>query len=360
MLNMLKDLLNIESFSGNEKPVREYIIPILKECKFNSIIDDMGNILATRGKSNNYPMLNAHMDSVKGYSTYRTYNYKTLYEQVNENKKASKIKETECSKCPHAQWWTPSEYYCKKCDVFDKIKKALKEEEKEEATSEKSCRNCVYFTECIPLGYHDAFMQLSSDTTCNAYEPVATKKKEKKKEFKLTYDKKKMKLTSNEIRPMGGDDKCGIAIALQIAKETDIPMKLLFTVQEETGCNGVRNVAKKNLKFLSDVMYSITIDRKYGNELLISSANVRNCSNLFAGELAKWGIIAGIPIKLENGGLADVCVLRDCNMEAVNISAGYYEPHRNSEYVKFDEVLSIKEWVKNFMLYSLYGSDMDE
>lgn len=358
MLNMLKDLLNIESFSGNEKPVREYIIPILKECNFNNvIIDDMGNVLATRGKTKDYPMLNAHMDSVKGYSTSRVYNYKSMYERVNENKKASKIKEEECSLCPHAQWWTPSEYYCKGCNVFDKIKKALKEEK---TTSEKSCRTCIYFTECIPADYHDAFFKLKEDTTCKSYAPVITKKKEKKKEFKLTYNKKEMKLTSNEVRPMGGDDKCGIAIALQIAKETSIPMKLLFTVQEETGCNGVRNVAEKNPEFLSDVIYSITIDRKYGNELLISSANVRNCSNLFAGELAKWGIISGIPIKLENGGLADVCVLRDCNMEAVNVSAGYYEPHRNSEYVKFNEVLLIKDWIKNFMLYSLYRSDINE
>lgn len=356
MLNLLKDLLNIESFSGNEKPVREYILPLLQEYNFDDItIDDMGNILAIRGKAKHYPMLNAHMDSVKGYSTDRLYRIKALYEEVNENVEASKIKEENCSKCQMANWWTPSEYYCKGCQALKKMKEELN---KKNIIDERSCRTCVYFTECIPKEFQDTLMKLNEDMTCRAYQPLLKEhnKEKKKKEFELKYDKKTKKLTSNETRPMGGDDKCGIAIALQVAKETDIPMKILFTVQEETGCNGVKYVQENNEQFLSDLKYSITIDRKHGNELLITSGGVRNCSNLFAGELAKWGIITGIPIKLENGSLADVCILRNYT-EAVNISAGYYEPHRNNEYVKFNEVLFIKEWVKNFVKFSVYNKE---
>lgn len=355
MLNMLKNLLNIESFSGNEKSVAEYIVPILKECNFdNIVIDDMGNILAIRGQADKYPMLNAHMDSVKGYSTSRSYYKKPLYEQAKTNANATRIIKSMCSKCNQARWWTPSEYFCMGCNVLSEIEKALEETE---VLDEKSCRTCMYFTECIPIKYQDEVLSIKDIMVCKAYTPVITKKKqkkEKKKEFKLYYDEKNMKLSSNEIRPMGGDDKCGIAIALQVAKETNVPMKILFTVQEETGCNGVKYVEKERLDFISDLKYSITIDRKHGNELLITSGGIRNCSNFFAGELAKWGIATGIPIKLENGSLADVCVIRNYT-EAVNISAGYYSPHTNSEYIEFSEVLLIKEWVKNFILYSVYA-----
>ena len=67
MKQQLMDLLNIHSPSGEEKPVRDYLHPILEELMDNVYIDDYGNLLATKvcgtGEGATI-MLSAHMDTV--------------------------------------------------------------------------------------------------------------------------------------------------------------------------------------------------------------------------------------------------------------------------------------------------------
>lgn len=63
------DLFSIYSPSRFEQPVIQYVYNILiEDCNFkpNDIfIDEFGNLYATRGKSINYPLLNAHADTVQ-------------------------------------------------------------------------------------------------------------------------------------------------------------------------------------------------------------------------------------------------------------------------------------------------------
>lgn len=62
-------LLNIHGVSGDEKSVRDYLVPILNNTMDSVHVDDYGNLLADKkvGNGNGATvMLSAHMDTVKG------------------------------------------------------------------------------------------------------------------------------------------------------------------------------------------------------------------------------------------------------------------------------------------------------
>ena len=126
-------------------------------------------------------------------------------------------------------------------------------------------------------------------------------------------------------------------------------MKILFTVDEETGCNGVKYFVKNKAEWLNDVKYSLTIDRKDFCHLLWSQRGTRSCSNDFAGELMYQGVRTGIPVSIQDGGSADVVTIRDYVPNAVNMSAGYYKAHTKNEYIIPSEVDKIVGWVKNII-----------
>lgn len=63
------ELLNIHGTSGNEKPVRDYLKPILANIMDTVKVDDYGNLLADKkcGDGNGATvLLSAHMDTVRG------------------------------------------------------------------------------------------------------------------------------------------------------------------------------------------------------------------------------------------------------------------------------------------------------
>jgi hypothetical protein len=171
--------------------------------------------------------------------------------------------------------------------------------------------------------------------------------------FKLTYNAKTGKITSSEDRVLGGDDKCGVALALATAfRLKNEPMKILFTVGEEIGCVGIKAFIKEHADWFKDVKYSITIDRRGSDNLLKWSAGKQNCSDKFCAQLALHGVLAGIPVKVESGMLADVVYIRDIVPEAANISAGYYNPHSTTEYIEFEAMCFILEWLRRIILYT--------
>jgi len=306
----LMDLLNIESFSGNEQPVIEYLFPILLEFGFKVEIDAAFNIYAVRGDGP-YVLLNAHMDSVEGSKwSKKSYTYNDV---------------CEC-------------FTCKKCS---KIK------------SYKPYPNSSFTRYNVQCETYGLVTATNYDEDCPYYDGPEKKSSEEEEEqevFELKYEEKTKKITSNKTRPMGGDDKCGIAIALDIARTTEIPMKILFTTEEETGCNGATFAAKNHADWFEDILYGLTIDRRGGNHICVTTGSERNGSNYFIAELAKWAIISGINPSLEKGSMSDNFTLKYLVQNFVNVSAGYYEAHRNSEYIKFDEVKRIKTWLKNFIL----------
>lgn len=403
--DMLKDLLKFESVSKKESKVALYIKEKLTELGFSVMKDSMGNIYGVRGISDNYPMLNAHMDIVnlanRFGSFYKTPNTKSKEEsnskysslmvdsynyEISLNKEIEEIRAKKYSEQKKVS-----------IDIDD-----LSEEEamavwEEDAKEIKNlfgedfkdigfkCANCVNSCKAYKLCYYfepnsnietkkiylkkkkelelstienKEFIQESFDldgkiVKLNKVSQKETEPKSKGQKYIITVDLVEDKITgSGKNRVLGGDDKCGIFIALKVAEMLkDVPMKILFTVEEETGCNGAKHFTKTNAKWLEDVKYSITIDRRDSCHLLWSQRGVRSCSDNFAAELMYQGIRVGIPVKLDDGGSADVVVLRDFVPNSVNISAGYYKAHTSSEYIVPSEVDKIVGWVKNIVNY---------
>ena len=390
-LKFFKELLEAETIGGKEGLIKEKLVSKLEELNFSIKIDDIGNISAIRGKSDKYAMLNAHMDIVD-YSWYGGYNYK-------QKSKSSGLKKPSYSICSWYQYSYDNEYdfyesiytiinntrqkhdvkeaYLK--DVIENLKPFFNELSLDDLENigvdcfycTNTCLNtfiCDKFTlnetnyasvdkfidmlEDYCLNTMEAFIAYNEDFEDeDDYEDEEDCNKQNEEYYEAVVDLKNDKIKGKgKCRVLGGDDKCGIFIALKVAELLpDVPLKMLFTVQEESGCIGISHFINHNLDFLRDVKYSLTIDRRDGDNLLWSQCGKRSCSDEFAAKLSREGVKAGIPVKLMDGSIADVIHIRNHVPNSVNMSAGYYNAHSSEEYIIPSEVDKIIDWVKNIL-----------
>ena len=129
---------------------------------------------------------------------------------------------------------------------------------------------------------------------------------------------------------VGGDDKCGIIACLEML-ESDIPCKCIFFRDEEQGCKGSNEYDATSLK---EDLFCIEIDRKGANDLIFSACRGQMCSEEFQKRV-KLAFPHGQPAQ---GSLTDVCVLGDAEINMMNLSAGYYRPHTDREYVVLSDL----------------------
>ena len=402
----LKVLLEFDSVSRNENESREYVKKRLKELNFTTSIDGYGNLFAVRGITNEYALLEAHLDKKQidykssnsrfnSVSNYRCDSYfggYTKKSSLNVNNIDYGLFKTESV----LESSRLSNIYKTKKNISDEEANAIWEANKEEvkgyfgkeyANFGFNCNHCINkcksqtFSLCHFFEVNDSLdskkqfaaykisekerlksndttaIQESFDLTGKTVDLIGVKGKNKivkqpsNEKYIIKMDLINDKITgSGKNRVLGGDDKCGIFAALKVAEMLpNMPMKVLFTVEEEIGCLGAKYFVKNHANWLEDVKYSITIDRKGSNNLLWSQKGTRSCSNEFAGKIIEQGIMAGIPVRIEDGGSADVVYLRDYVPEAINISAGYYNAHRKDEYIIPSELDKIVGWVKNII-----------
>ncbi|NUQ82496.1 MAG: hypothetical protein HUU10_12860 [Bacteroidetes bacterium] len=144
---------------------------------------------------------------------------------------------------------------------------------------------------------------------------------------------------------IGWDDKAGIAIILTLARCTKTPFRVLFTVGEEVGSIGIQSVHPELIEKSS---WGLTLDRKGSNDLITSYAGKQLASNRFISRLIRFSHEAGHPLEIKTGQSADTYYLA-AHMECVNISAGYYEPHRPGDFLRFGEVAAIYRLVDRLL-----------
>lgn len=326
-------LLEINSPSGDESVVADYVTKQLIKEGFKVSRDKIGNVSAVRGKApkEGYPLLNAHMDIVD----ISYYNYYTNY---LPNSKSNKKSTTDVEYMLDTIGLSALSdlYTCDDCK-FNSICE----------TRNGLCE--VFFPDAEIEKEIISWYDIIQDEYSTGYESYSDITPISENSDYYVYEDKGNLVGSSTDRVLGGDDKCGIFIALEVARMTKKPMKILFTVQEEVGLIGISEFARINKKFFKDVAYSITIDRKSGDNLLNSQCGVRSASNKFTSAVAQCGIMAGIPVKIMDGSISDVVVIRDLVPESVNISAGYYNPHTGTEYVVIKEVGRIIKWVNNII-----------
>ena len=148
---------------------------------------------------------------------------------------------------------------------------------------------------------------------------------------------------------IGGDDKCGIFICLELLKQLD-KVKIGLFVSEETGCHGS---SKCDENFLKDVGYITQYDAP-GNHLIseiCSGVRLFDREGEFFTKVLK--VIEesfGNEMLVQSHPYTDVSQLKKkADVSCINMSCGYYNMHSNQEFVSIEDVRRAIEAGKNMV-----------
>lgn len=136
---------------------------------------------------------------------------------------------------------------------------------------------------------------------------------------------------------IGGDDRAGVYMILRIIQEHRC--HVLFCEDEETGGNGAREFA--NSKIRPEVNYIVEMDRRGTNDAVFY-----NCDNT---EFVDF--VCGFGFAEAQGTFSDISVIAPrLGVAAVNISAGYFNEHRQHESINLmvveNNITRISEMVR--------------
>ena len=149
-----------------------------------------------------------------------------------------------------------------------------------------------------------------------------------------------------EMAGIGGDDKVGIFIALEVLRKLD-NCKAAFFRDEEHGCLGS---AEADKSFFDDVGYGIQCDRQGYKDVVTSIYRDSLCSEQFFSDIEPLVTRYGRQ-RQEFGGITDVGQLAEDGIEAsmINLACGYYRPHTDEEFIDVVDVMLTLEFVVNVM-----------
>lgn len=146
----------------------------------------------------------------------------------------------------------------------------------------------------------------------------------------------------NSPQGIGGDDRCGIYMILQILRTTEMRPSILFCEDEEIG--GVGSDKFCNTEFvydLSEMKFLIELDRANAFDAVFyedDNADFHNWITKETGYREEWG------------SFSDICNLSPvCGIASVNLSCGYYNAHTTNEFVVVEEMLHTIETVKHLL-----------
>ena len=71
MKEKLKNILSVPTYTWEEDQLIDYVTSILDQKGYEYYVDNLGSIYVTKGKSDNYPCLVAHLDSVHQIKDYK-------------------------------------------------------------------------------------------------------------------------------------------------------------------------------------------------------------------------------------------------------------------------------------------------
>lgn len=127
---------------------------------------------------------------------------------------------------------------------------------------------------------------------------------------------------------IGGDDRCGIYMILNIVNE--LKCHVLFTEDEEIGCIGANKFTKISQYKNLPVNYIVEFDRKGDNDAVFYECDNEEFTEFVTEDgffKENWGSCSDISYVAPYMGVA-----------AVNLSCGYHEAHTLKEYVVLDEM----------------------
>lgn len=148
---------------------------------------------------------------------------------------------------------------------------------------------------------------------------------------------------------IGGDDRCGVFIIMNIVKE--LHCSVLLCEDEEKGGIGARkftnaaatltNGGKEKYVDHLDVNYMVEFDRKGHKNVVFYG-----CDNK---DFTKF-ITETTGFKQESGSFSDISLVAPAaKIAAVNMSCGYYQAHTPAEYVVYAEMMETIETAKKLI-----------
>jgi len=141
---------------------------------------------------------------------------------------------------------------------------------------------------------------------------------------------------TNTQTGIGGDDKCGVFVCLEMFEEFDI-LKGAFFVEEEIGMLGSKEADED---FFKNVGYAIQFDAPSANWITETCSGVKLFDEDFKG-LIRETLSDGGYSKFSYDPFTDVNQLaQKFDFCCLNLGCGYYRQHTNGEYVIVDEVES--------------------
>ena len=148
----------------------------------------------------------------------------------------------------------------------------------------------------------------------------------------------------------GADDKNGLWVILNILRSEPVLKVALFVQEERTGdVAGCRGARACDLVFFNDVKYILECDRKGASDVVsIGKGETLLCGPDFMPQdlLQKYGY------EMVRGGKTDVVELKMRGLEipVCNLSCGYYNAHKNSEYTMFSELQNCLAFVREVLM----------
>ncbi|MBT2706880.1 M20/M25/M40 family metallo-hydrolase [Bacillus sp. ISL-47] len=134
---------------------------------------------------------------------------------------------------------------------------------------------------------------------------------------------------------LGADDRAGVAVLLQMAKNLEKSrfsgtVKFILTVEEEIGLVGAQHVDDY---FLRDVDAAIVLDRRGTGDIVVSCGGfIPFCDEKYGQFIKSTAIKAGLTNwKCTNGGSSDTRVWASLGIQSVNLSVGYFNEHTSDE-----------------------------
>ena len=134
---------------------------------------------------------------------------------------------------------------------------------------------------------------------------------------------------------IGADDKAGIALAMEMYEWFGDKVSLLFTRQEETGCNWSRHFCDNNPELIKQCTYCLVLDRKNWWDIIwyYNWYCSKEFDKALEEKMKPWGYKSVVGWISDTGNIWKL-------INSVNLSIGYYNLHTSNEYLDIDEFVT--------------------
>lgn len=131
---------------------------------------------------------------------------------------------------------------------------------------------------------------------------------------------------------IGGDDRCGVYMILDLIEALPFKPYVLFSTEEEVGCLGTKKFLQDFPVNEFDIKFLIEFDRKGRDEVVFYDCDNHDF-HAFITENTSY--------EKKFGSYTDIChIMEKWDTAGVNFSCGYYNAHTLSEYVKIGEMMN--------------------